>query len=232
LTMSYIHHALKKAQKEKDARYRDYSGILSARKARKNPFLAKLLWWIFPSLVILFLAFTSYSWFHSRTKKDPPRSAPPSRQEAVSPRPQQVDHEQALYERARLFQKYGRLAEAKTLYKQILEKNPGYVGALNNLGVIYMNEKDYPAARLSFEKANLLKPDYVDPCYNLACVHALTGNPERSLAFLKKALTLDPSVREWAQNDSDLRSLWDLDAFKDLLAVDRTAQKGAGQELE
>ncbi|MFO7739837.1 MAG: tetratricopeptide repeat protein, partial [Desulfatiglandaceae bacterium] len=88
-----------------------------------------------------------------------------------------------------------------------LRMDPGHVDALNNLAVIYMQEKNYPAALKSLEKAVRLSPDHVDLHYNLACVYAMTEDVSRSLAQLKKAVTLNPSVKQWAIKDSDLANL-------------------------
>ena len=43
--------------------------------------------------------------------------------------------------------------------------------------------------------------------YNRACLEALLGNPDLALDLLEKSLGEDPSRREWAQKDPDLRSL-------------------------
>ncbi|GAI35587.1 unnamed protein product, partial [marine sediment metagenome] len=44
-----------------------------------------------------------------------------------------------------------------------------------NLGVIYIQEGSYSEARKSLENAIQLKPEYVDPYYNLACLYAIKG---------------------------------------------------------
>lgn len=43
--------------------------------------------------------------------------------------------------------------------------------------------------------------------YNLACAHALTGQKEKALEELCDALRLNPGLREWSQQDSDLEPL-------------------------
>jgi tetratricopeptide (TPR) repeat protein len=45
--------------------------------------------------------------------------------------------------------------------------------------------------------------------YNLACYHALAGDVDQALALLKDALRLDPTLREWSEEDADLDALRD-----------------------
>jgi tetratricopeptide (TPR) repeat protein len=124
---------------------------------------------------------------------------------------------QETYNKARQFHKKGRLEEAKRLYEETLQIDPGYVDALNNLGVIFIGKRDYVAARRSLEKAVRLKPRYAEPFYNLACLNAIRGDIKLALAQLKKAVSLDPTVRDWARKDTDLESLRHLPEFRELM---------------
>jgi hypothetical protein len=54
--------------------------------------------------------------------------------------------------------------------------------------------------------------------YNLGCFYALTGQPTAALEAVREALTINPNLREWAGQDSDLVSLHDHPAFQALLA--------------
>jgi len=47
----------------------------------------------------------------------------------------------------------GKLAEAKQIYEEILEKHPNNPLALNNLGAIYVREQDYQRALNCLERA-------------------------------------------------------------------------------
>jgi tetratricopeptide (TPR) repeat protein len=123
----------------------------------------------------------------------------------------------AFYEKAMRFQKRDRLQDAKRFYQEALRLDPGYVDALNNLGVIYIRDKEYTAAQRSFERAVRLKPGYVDAHYNLACLHAIKGEVTQSLAHLKKAVSLDPSARDWARKDTDLQNLRGLSEFEAII---------------
>lgn len=62
-------------------------------------------------------------------------------------------------------------------------------------------------------------PDVAGPFYNLACVEALAGRNEDAIRHLRHAFDTSPDqTRGWAENDSDLDSLRDEPAFKQLFA--------------
>ena len=210
--MSYIHEALQKAQKEKDARFPKYKKILLDPKGKQNIFFKRNVWLV--SLVVILLAFTLYSWFDFKNKKI--ISAPKNQKAVVSYKVEAFANVADFYERARYFQKIGRLKEAQRLYKQALMLDPVNVSVLNNLGVIYIQERNYLKARDSLENAIRLKPEYVDPYYNLACLYAFKGNVMKSLENLKKAISLDKLVREWARKDIDLQNLRGLPEFEEI----------------
>jgi tetratricopeptide (TPR) repeat protein len=232
--MSFIHEALKKAQKEKDTLYRKYDGIVSTPGHKPRLFSGKALWWT--SFLLISLAVTVYLWLPSKGTQPPIRE--PARPEATSqpeslfplasPLRERVRVKKngarenllgtSLYEKARLFQKSGRFQEAKRLYEKTLSVDPDYVDALNNLGVIHIHDKNYSVARGFFAKAIRLKPGYVDSYYNLACLHASKGELTQSLSHLKKAVSLDQSVKDWARTDSDLQNLHGVPGFEEIIS--------------
>jgi len=88
---------------------------------------------------------------------------------------------------------------------------------LNNLGVIYIQERNYSKARNSLESAIRLKPEYVDPYYNLACLYAIKGDVMKSLDNLEKAVSLNKSVMEWARKDRDLQNIRGVHEFEEII---------------
>ena len=121
------------------------------------------------------------------------------------------------YQKARALHRDGRLPHAAKWYEKVLSIDPGHVEALNNRGVLYLNEKRYSSAQEYFEKAIRLKPDYVDPYYNLACVSAATGRLQQGLRYLQKAISMDPGVKAWAHQDPDLNPLRGLSRFQEIV---------------
>lgn len=112
-----------------------------------------------------------------------------------------------LFSQALALHKDGRLLEAKKMYEAALERSPNLFSALNNLGTIYIREKDYSEAHRVLKKATLADASYADAYYNLACLHALQANVEQSLSYLKQAIAADDTVRDLAQRDKDLGNL-------------------------
>jgi Flp pilus assembly protein TadD len=210
--MSYIHEALQKAQKEKDARFPKYKRILLGSKGKPGIFFSRILWLIF--LFVILLAFTVNSWFDPKNKKT--ISRPKNQKTVVSYKAEASVNGADFYGRARYFQKIGRLKEAQRFYKQALALEPGNVFVLNNLGVIYIQERNYSEARNSLESAIRIKSEYVDPYYNLACLYALNGKVMKSLGNLKKAISLNKSAREWARKDRDLQNMRGMPEFEEI----------------
>ena len=211
--MSYIHEALLKAQKEKDARHPKYREIFFSPGKKTGILSLRPAWLI--SLFVILLAFTLYSWLHLGGKKT--LSAPKDPKPEVSPRSEISVSAKDLYDKASYFYKAGRLKDAKRLYQKALMVDPSYVYALNNLGVIYVQEGNYSEAKKSLEDAIQRRPEYVDPYYNLACLYAFQGEVMKSLAQLKKAVSLDKSVREWARKDRDLQRLRGVPGFEEII---------------
>ena len=247
--MSHINEALRKAQKDRDAHSLKYAGILSLGKEEKRASWRRALFWGALFLMLILLAFTSYSWWDSRGKeilapsdkkalaKRPPLRKSPGRPKTSQPKtfgspkasPQKAAANtrgsqqkaarsaKAFYEKAMRFHKRGRLQDAKRFYQEALRLDPGYVDALNNLGVIYIRDKDYTAAQRMFQKATRLKPAYVDAHYYLACLHAIKGEVTQSLGHLKKAISLNRSAKDWARKDTDLENLRGLSEFEAII---------------
>ncbi|HUU39452.1 MAG TPA: tetratricopeptide repeat protein [Desulfatiglandales bacterium] len=213
--MSYINEALKKAQKEKDSGFLKYGRLLAVNGKDKKVFRGKTILLGSLGIVLIFLAFTLYSWLDFKGSNTVAVPEPQKPVENAGSRA--VENKQDLYERARRLQKIGRLREAGRLYQKALILDPNYVYALNNLGVVNLREGKYVKAQQNLEHAIRLKPDYVDPYYNLACLHALKGKTAESLTHLNKAVSLDNSVRQWAKKDPDLRNMEGLPEFEEII---------------
>ena len=151
----------------------------------------------------------------SLAPKDPSRTA--ALVSVAAQRPVGSNAVAETYQKARALHRDGRLLDAAKWYEKVLSIDPGHVEALNNRGVLYLQEKDYASARSYFEKAIRLKPNYVDPYYNLACVSAAAGQLQQSLRYLQKAVSMDPGVKAWAQEDPDLNPLRGLPRFEEIV---------------
>jgi Flp pilus assembly protein TadD len=61
-----------------------------------------------------------------------------------------------------------------------------------------------------------LAPNNPTFIYNRACIFSLKGDKTSALADLKKAISINPSFKEYARKDEDFKSLWDDEDFKNL----------------
>jgi tetratricopeptide (TPR) repeat protein/putative intracellular protease/amidase len=82
-------------------------------------------------------------------------------------------------------------------------------GALAKMG-------KFDEAIVSVTKGLELAPDDPTGIYNRACIYSLKGDKANALADLKKAVSMNPSFKEYARKDEDFKSLWDDEDFKKL----------------
>lgn len=75
---------------------------------------------------------------------------------------------------------------------------------------------DY-AAVIGRARETLEASGYATPLYNLACCEALTGRKEDAIAHLRVAVERRPSLRDVAKEDTDLDTLREEPAFRELL---------------
>ena len=68
---------------------------------------------------------------------------------------------------------------------------------------------DPEAALRLMDEANERFPDHAGVLYSTACWLALGGREDDALATLRRAVELEPRVREWAAGDDDLASVRD-----------------------
>jgi len=224
--MSYINEALRRAQREKDAGNYKKRGILS-KTGRKSVFMSGR--WIGVGIAFLILlAFALYSWLDFKGETFQPVSK--IKESPATPLIEPITSANDCYEKARFFHKNGRLSDARVYYQKALMLDPEHVSALNNIGVIYIQEGNYSAGKQSLENAVRLKPAYADPYYNLACLYALKGQEMEGLENLKKAAFLDKSVKEWARKDKDLGKIRELPGFKDIVGDGEVAMPGHSAE--
>ena len=76
-------------------------------------------------------------------------------------------------------------------------------------GMEHYREGRYEEAALAFEEGIEAVPDFPGVHYNAACMRSLTGEAERALAHLRRAIELDPSFAELAKGDSDFDPMRD-----------------------
>lgn len=233
--MSYINDALRKAQKERDSRYARFCGIIPpglnepgrSRKRRLAVVTAVVLFFLIPTGLLLTLYVRDQPSSINQGIQQPAASEKPAplplatRQEATETvqggtirreAPAEVRYREALSA-----QRKGDLRRAEALYRQMLAIDPAHVQALNNLGVLYMEEQKGEQAIALFGKAIVLKRDYVDPYYNMACLYARKNEIDESLWYLKVAMTISDEVKNWVMKDADMENVVASPAFKKIM---------------
>ena len=127
------------------------------------------------------------------------------------------DNEYALLEKSYACGCLGDITMEMNLLDQCLRINPENKYAISNKGALCMEKGDLNQAELLFQRALEVDADYPWAYYNLGCLHALRDNRELALAYLEKALGMDPTLAEDATYDNCLKGLAaDLD-FRRLL---------------
>jgi tetratricopeptide (TPR) repeat protein len=233
MAMSYINDALRKAQKEKDNRYEPFGGVIAPgpegpNRARKRRVIVGTI----VALVILVSAVLLFAVYGLQQPSARPKEAAPPLPATVAEKPAPKATERAIrspdgppvtreadvrYQEALIAQRVGDLRRAEALYKKVLALDPGHVRALNNLGVIYMGQKKRGKAIAVFGRAVVLKKDYVDPYYNLACLYAQTNEIDESLWYLKVAVAIDGGVINWVKKDADMKNVVASPEFKKIM---------------
>jgi tetratricopeptide (TPR) repeat protein len=117
----------------------------------------------------------------------------------------------------------GDLENARAELTKATELNPELSEAMNNLGIVYYQKKQYEAAAWLFALSDRRKPD-ARVAFNLAKAQLQLGHSDKAQASLQKALQLQPGyadaykelgvlLRKQGNNDGAL------DAFSRLLSL-------------
>jgi len=82
-------------------------------------------------------------------------------------------------------------ARAIQAYQKVIEIDPGYAEAYNNLGIIYQDAGDFDRALSAYQKAIEINPRYEKALNNLGVLLYLKGRYEESIRAFQKALALN-----------------------------------------
>ena len=72
------------------------------------------------------------------------------------------------------------LQDAQNYYQKVLELDPNYVNALNNLGVIFQKLEEHHKAKDCYEKVIKINPNHVEGLNNLGVLSLLVGKIKRA----------------------------------------------------
>jgi tetratricopeptide (TPR) repeat protein len=95
---------------------------------------------------------------------------------------------------ARRYVERGEIRKATELYREVAQKSPESVPALNGLGYGLLKAGQYEEAAAAYRRILELQPENADGCNALAFIFAVTGDSlERAEALAEKALELEPT---------------------------------------
>jgi Flp pilus assembly protein TadD len=91
------------------------------------------------------------------------------------------------------------VTKAKAKFMETLSLDPTHKGALNNLGVIAMREKDWTSAENYFRGALKIEPQNAKTHYLLAAALFETGDRNAARLEIEEALKISPNQREFGE---------------------------------
>ncbi len=104
-------------------------------------------------------------------------------------------------------------------YEGILKRSPDYVDVIVTLAETYTRAGLYSKGLELDQKLARLRADDPVVHYNLACSLALTGDKEKALDALRKAIHLGYVDAVHMKKDPDLKSLREEPVFQELLRL-------------
>jgi len=111
----------------------------------------------------------------------------------------------------------GNFEKARGRFEEAIALDPRLPEAYNGVGVTWRMRSDFAQALVWYKKALGVDPDFGDAYYNMACVYALSGQPDLALRYLQIAAVNGYATAEGIGEDPDLASLRDLPAYQALV---------------
>ena len=107
---------------------------------------------------------------------------------------------EVFFNRGIAYKVMGEIDKAAAEYERALEVTPKYAEALNNLGNIRKDQKQYDEAIRCLELSIEVFPDNPNTYNNLGTVFAMKGNFNKAALYFTKAVRLQPSYIDARQN--------------------------------
>jgi len=172
----------------------------------------------------------------SQIKQSPPPLPPATQKEEVAPKSIAVEQEgekdHALasevlshFNSGVAFYNQKQFSKAIEAYQKVIELDPNYVEAYNNLGIIYQTTGDAKSALGAYQKATEINPKYVKGYNNLGLLFLLEGRYEEALEAFQKALAINSNHIESHINLGILfkkKGQWEnaIESYQKALAID------------
>ncbi len=82
---------------------------------------------------------------------------------------------------------------AKDFYKEILNKKPNHIGALNNIATVFNDLNDIPSAIICYKKIIKIEPSFFNAYYNLGNILFSMKDFIKAKDYYKKATNINPN---------------------------------------
>jgi len=92
------------------------------------------------------------------------------------------------------------LQDAQDYYQKVLELDPNYADAYNNLGVLYKELEEHQKAKDCYEKAIVINPNYTDAHYNLGNIFKELGENQKAKECYEKVIEINPNYIDALNN--------------------------------
>jgi protein O-GlcNAc transferase len=93
---------------------------------------------------------------------------------------------------AMAYEKAGRLSDAATAYKRLLQQMPGNFGCVYSLAMIYAQQGNFESAADMFRRATQIRPGDIEVRYNFAVALSMSGQHKQAAANYQKILKTEP----------------------------------------
>ena len=106
---------------------------------------------------------------------------------------------QTIFQEGNKLNQEKKTAQAVEKYLEVLKINPNFVPALNQLGSIYANTKEYDKAIHYFQRVVQLTQHSMAQA-RIALLMMTQGNIKEALTIYQKAIALKPQLPSWVHN--------------------------------
>jgi len=106
--------------------------------------------------------------------------------------------------------------EACAAFDKAIKLNPARTDVYGMKAASLIKIGKLDEALTNVNKAIELSPNDANTVYNRACIYSLSGDKKKALSDLKKAIEMNPELKKYAPTDSDLKSLYEDEEFKEL----------------
>ncbi len=101
---------------------------------------------------------------------------------------------------AKLVERRGQFAQAETLYKEIIEKDPKNPVPPHRLGVMYARQGKFKESQEQLARADALKPNDPEILGDIGYVHYLAHRLEEAERYLRRAMEIEPNNLKYSNN--------------------------------